>query len=403
MIFLLIILGLIYGVLAIRNFKAAAFVLICLFPAYLIRFNFGPLPSTALELTFGIFVAVWLARYGRNDQKMIKKIFLANRWLAGALLIFFLASIISIFISDMWWYSFGQWRAYFLEPIILFLIFIGRREMLSYNFLIIGLSFSTLSIAFFGIFQKLSGYSLPPDGRATSFFTSPNAVGLYLGPVVMLSIFLLIRNRKNLLSWPFWVLILCLITIFFTRSLGTFLALLGGVLLLLWLLGKRRLAAGALVLLALAGLVFAPLKNFIVSKNQSSINRLVLWQYSIEYLTASPKNFIFGTGIRQFFRKIQKPHYDVKQMERLIYPHNIFLNFWTETGILGIVSFAVLYGYLAFSAICVYQRDQKLGACLLSALAVFFLHGLIDVPYFKNDLALLFWTISAIVIKAAEV
>ncbi len=396
-----------FSALALINFRAATFILICLFPAYLIRFNFGPLPSTAFEIAFAAFVGIWLVKYGRNDYKIIKAFFFQNRWFAGAFLFFFLASIISIFISDMWWYSFGQWRAYFLAPMILFLIFIGRREMLDKTLLIAALSFSTLSISIFGIFQKLTGFSLPTDGRATSFFSSPNAVGLYLGPVIMLTIFLLIYDNKNLkktfFSFQFWILILSLAVIFFTRSLGTILALFSGILILLWLLNKRKLAAGTLILLIIAGALFSPVLDFVTSKNQSSVNRLVLWQYSTEYLTASPKNFIFGTGIRQFFRKVQKPHYDVKQMERLIYPHNIFLNFWTETGLLGLLSFGVLYGFLMTYAVRIYRQNQTLGACLLSALAILLFHGLIDVPYFKNDLAMLFWTIAALVANTNEV
>lgn len=407
MIFLIILLGLIFGAIAWRNFRAAAFVLICLFPAYLLRFNFGPLPSTALELALAIFFATWLLKYARTDRIIIKKFFIKNPWFAGAFVTFLIASVASIFVSDMWWYSLGEWRAYFLEPMVLFIIFIGRREMFDKIFLINALLFSTLSITIFGIFQKISGYTLPSDGRATSFFTSPNAVGLYLGPIMALSVYLLIRDnqsfKKIFISWQFWALLLCLTTIYFTKSLGTVLALIGGSLLLLWLLNRRRLAASILILAVLAGLFLAPFRSLIASKDQSGVNRLILWQYSMEYLTKSPQNFIFGTGVRQFFRKIQKPHYNVKQLERLIYPHNIILNFWTETGLLGMLSFTILYVLLMVYALRSYRREQKFGACLFAMLATILLHGLIDVPYFKNDLALLFWLISAFIINTAEV
>ncbi len=404
---LVILLATAFSVLTLINFRAATLILICLFPAYLIRFNLGPLPSTAFEITFAAFAGTWLVKYGRNDYKIIKNFFIRNRWFAVAFLSFFIASVISIFVSDMWWFSFGEWRAYFLQPIILFLILIGRREMLNQTLLITALSFSTLSISIFGIFQKFTGFSLPTDGRATSFFTSPNAVGLYLGPVIMLTIYLLIRENKSpkkiFFFSQFLIFFLSLAVIFLTRSLGTIIAILSGILILLWLLNKRRLAVGLLLLIIVAGALFSPVTNFITSKNQSSGNRLILWKYSAEFLTASPKKFVFGTGIRQFFRKVQKPHYNVKQMERLIYPHNIFLNFWTETGLLGLLSFGILYGFLIAKAIRIYRQNQILGACLLSALTVLLIHGLIDVPYFKNDLAMLFWTIAALIMNTSEV
>ncbi|MEK7625582.1 MAG: O-antigen ligase family protein [Patescibacteria group bacterium] len=385
--------------------KIFAFILICLFPAYLIRFDIGPLPSTVLELSFGIFFLVWLLKYARNDQKIIRKFFTMNRWFAAAFAIFFLASVTSIFTSDMWWYSFGQWRAYFLEPMILFVIFLGRREELGAAYLSNALLFSTLSITLFGIFQKVSGFGLSSDGRVTSFFTSPNAVGLYLAPIIFLAIPRLggvgVGWRK--IIFQFIITILCLVAIFFTKSLGTIIALCGGLILLLWLTDNKRRAIAFLLALIIAGALVSPFTSFVASKDQSSANRLILWQYSMEYLTASPKNFIFGAGIRQFFRKIQKPHYDAKELERLIYPHNIFLNFWTETGLFGMLSFTLLYCILIIYAINLYRRNRELGACLLSALVVFLIHGLVDVPYFKNDLAMLFWTIAALTINATEV
>jgi len=38
-------------------------------------------------------------------------------------------------------------------------------------------------------------------------------------------------------------------------------------------------------------------------------------------------------------------------------------------------------------------QDKYLKLGLLGALVVIIVHGLVDVPYFKNDLSLLFWLI----------
>jgi O-antigen ligase len=89
-------------------------------------------------------------------------------------------------------------------------------------------------------------------------------------------------------------------------------------------------------------------KAFFNSK--SGQNRLVLWGYTGSYLVSSPQHFFLGAGVRQFFRKIQKPYYDVKKMERLIYPHNIVLNFWSEIGFLGAASFIGLVSGLFLQA-----------------------------------------------------
>ena len=89
-------------------------------------------------------------------------------------------------------------------------------------------------------------------------------------------------------------------------------------------------------------------------------------------------------------------------MERLIYPHNLFLNFWTETGLVGLLSFAGILGYAFYLGYKIRKNNLIWGAGLITALAVFLIHGLVDVPYFKNDLAMLFWIIISIVIPTTK-
>jgi O-antigen ligase len=81
-------------------------------------------------------------------------------------------------------------------------------------------------------------------------------------------------------------------------------------------------------------------------------------------------------------------------MERLIYPHNIALNFWTEIGFFGMLSTVGILGYLFYLGFKIYKNDILWGAGLVGTLIVIVTHGLVDVPYFKNDLAMLFWIIA---------
>ncbi len=80
------------------------------------------------------------------------------------------------------------------------------------------------------------------------------------------------------------------------------------------------------------------------------------------------------------------------------YPHNIFLNFWTELGLTGMVLFALVIGKFLFIGLKLLETDCRnkgiiLG--LIGAMMAIFIHGLVDVPYFKNDLSVLFWIIVA--------
>jgi O-antigen ligase len=85
-------------------------------------------------------------------------------------------------------------------------------------------------------------------------------------------------------------------------------------------------------------------------------------------------------------------------MERLIYPHNILFNFWAETGLLGVVGFFGMFGYLGVSAYRLLHRNREWSILVLAILTVTLVHGMVDVPYFKNDLAMLWWVLGALMI-----
>ncbi len=413
---LLIIYTCLFSVLSWKQFETALIVFLISLPTYLIRFNvFGvtALPSTLLELSFGILFAVWTLKYLKSDWKNIVAFTKEHCIFTICLGLFFAASVSSIFISDMWKISLGQWRAYFLEPILFLVILIGRR--VSFEKTSLGLMLSTFSVSITAILQKISPSFYPPSlfddqlfGRVTSFFTSPNDIGLYLAPLIPLCAYVALtchsrprsQSRVNSggnpgyrspIAWLAFTL--ALIAILLSKSLGAYIALFTGLLVFLWLYNFKKTTL-AIIVVALIGFFLPPVQSLIQSKEKSSSNRVVLWDYSWKFLNESPKNFVFGTGIRQFFRKIQKPYYDVKKMERLIYPHNILLNFWTEIGLIGMVSFAIFYIYTMLRAYKITGILTR--AALISALIILFAHGLVDVPYFKNDLAFLFWAVGAL-------
>jgi O-antigen ligase len=181
----------------------------------------------------------------------------------------------------------------------------------------------------------------------------------------------------------------------FTKSQGTLIGLGAGMLVFLSLIDFRKIAIGLAVVGVIFSLLIPSMRQAVLFQDQANQNRLRLWGYSWTFLTKTPQNFIFGTGVRQFFRKIQKPYYDTRVMERLIYPHNIFLNFWTEIGLVGMLAAVAMIGYIGFFAYKVRANDQVLGAGMVGMLTVLVVHGLVDVPYFKNDLAFLFWILIA--------
>jgi len=79
------------------------------------------------------------------------------------------------------------------------------------------------------------------------------------------------------------------------------------------------------------------------------------------------------------------------------YPHNFFLNFYLETGLLGFVSMVGLLA-LFYKKIRDLARTKflYLATPLAAGMLMIILHGLVDVPYFKNDLSVLFWLVYAL-------
>jgi len=112
--------------------------------------------------------------------------------------------------------------------------------------------------------QKFTGWGIAtPEWkieairRVTAFFSSPNAVGLYLAPVFILMLTLIVsygREVKDLLRRPLYLglvvsAIFCILAIIFTKSQGTWIGLGVGILVFLFFVGYKKVA----VAMAIAG------------------------------------------------------------------------------------------------------------------------------------------------------
>ena len=163
---------------------------------------------------------------------------------------------------------------------------------------------------------------------------------------------------------------------------------------------RRWLLAGAVaagILVAAIPPVFHRLEVEFQNVNGSTFfgraGRIELWKATIQMLREHP---IFGAGLSGFADRIA-PFWNATHPERFIDPHNIVLNFWVETGVLGVIAMAWIL-VLAFQTAWWGSRgpDRNWRAIeigILLALVAVVVHGLVDVPYFKNDLSLQFWTL----------
>ncbi|OGF20423.1 hypothetical protein A2Y83_02870 [Candidatus Falkowbacteria bacterium RBG_13_39_14] len=138
-------------------------------------------------------------------------------------------------------------------------------------------------------------------------------------------------------------------------------------------------------------------------QDYSGTLRRNMWKETIEMLRDRP---ILGAGLAGYQQTVA-PYHKMDFVEVYLYPHNIILNFWSETGLLGLIAFIWLLAVFFASAIPLLYKEglgvvkvphfpkEETGvvAALLASMSVLLIHGLVDVPYFKNDLAILFWVI----------
>ncbi|MEK7075787.1 MAG: O-antigen ligase family protein, partial [Patescibacteria group bacterium] len=313
-------------------------------------------------------------------------------------ILFFLSGIISTFVSPDLRKATGQFLVLFLMPMLVYFPagFILANPINKIRFVkIIFLAVSVVSI--YGIIQYFTLIGLPSQWwgnanepkRILSFFEYPNAFALYLAPLLA---FLLpfvrqgaLKNRVYKASYG-----LGLIALLLTLSRGGWLGFLValGVYILFFAEKKERLAAltgffvATLIVLATPNLRYRVILPFMGEK--STVSRFSLWQTADKMINDSP---ILGKGLYGFKSNYDKYNSD-PNLPSINYPHNIFLNFWVETGALGLISFLGLSYFFVTKAI---KRKGLLSIATILFLTALYFHGLADAPYFKNDLALIFW------------
>lgn len=387
---------------------------IILAPLYIIRFHLF-IPTTFLEvlLLVTLFVSVLIfIKDGAHFSKLRTKF--------DILIILFLASIIfATFKSYDMAGGLGILKAYFVEPILFFysLIFTSRKK--GYSFIIVSLLITGLWLSLLGVLQKVTGsFSLAPyellQGRVPALYNSANSLALFLGPIALLtiSLFITVKNRTQKLLFLLLFLLFTIIIVL-TRSRGGMISEVGALSIFAYCLFTVRYKIlrkiWYVIPIICTGIILLFLYSFYQNYNFLPINdgkpytagdtlqiRYFIWAGTVTMLQQHP---IFGAGLNGF-KTLYSNQYRLPQFqEQFQYPHNLLLTFWTETGILGLFAFLVLFvsGVSLIIRKLMQSKYIFIGAGLLGMLSYIFIHGIIDVPYFKNDLSVEFWVIMALI------
>jgi O-antigen ligase len=416
-LFFIILAGLAFAYFSKKNILYGLAGIIILLPSYLWRFKILSLPSTFLEVMILILLGVWIIY-----QRPYKKEFWLGKAIDKKWFYLNLAWLLLSFVA--WLYnptlkSLGIWRAYFLEPVLFFVMLTTSiNKAKDYQLIVKSLAILVFYLAIFAILQNFTGanlpaaYNYPNVKRLTSVFSYPNALSLLTAGI---SGFLLVYYFSVQKKWEYLML----------GTLGIFLSwwsvsqgALGAILLALGFFGavkifnklkKRKfkiLFFGIIISFFLVILFSSLGRSFyqqlfhpVFDLRATSLEiRSGQWQETWALLK---DNWFKGAGLNGYQVKLIFYHQE-QWLEIFLYPHNIFLNFWTELGILGLLTFLLLLYFIAQEIKKLFKDKQAMAWPLLIFWLIWFIHGLADVPYFKNDLSLLFFIFLALTIRAKK-
>lgn len=397
-----------------KIFDCAIYLSILSLPLYLIRFSVFGLPTNVLEMMVCLALAIWLT-FKAKDFTPAQ--FSGKRFCLPIILIY-LGAVLSVLFSQNIRVSAGILKGWFIAPLIFaFLVvdFIKTRKQI--RNIVFVLLLDGLGVALIGLFYWSRG-ALTYDGRLRAFYLSPNHLAMFLSPVLILPLYLYSYLKKNISKILLFIVhCLLFVVICLTYSLGAWLGTTAGVLIFFFLprgaesrrrkpaaRGKKKnkiVFSAAFCFLIVVSLIFLPrqkIRELLNFSEPSLKSRLVIWRVALEIAKDHP---LVGIGPGMF-----QKHYLDYQTKFPPYPewaapqpHNLFLAFWLQTGLLGLIGFVWLL--VVFFLNLKKIRDNSLKTILSAAMVCLIIHGLADTPYWKNDLALIFWLVTALNYRAS--
>ncbi len=432
-----------YFVFAMCKPKWALLALPLFFPAYLLSFTMGGIPFTVVECLIYVTFFAFIGRLVLNKFFIQKVVFSHQIWLPVLLLLF--AAIVSVLIvpKEMLLIdgktlfasqkiALGILKGWIVAPILMFALFaFFLREEKDFRYLLDFYAASAVLLAFWALYQVATKQYITADMRASGPFISANYLALYITPAVFY-VFTRLRNFLDIFHFhgvsspskekfkkicTFALFLALFAALLFTKSYAAILALVLAVICYLsisrGLFFSKRLYLGIIaavfaIILIIIFLDPAKWQMFtIITERTSSAVRLEVYQVAVRLIAEHP---FFGLGLGQFpaWYQLEAPHIlgHAPYEWNMLHPHNIFLAFWLNLGLIGLSSFIwilVLCAQKAWSLLKIFHKQSFDSFVWIKIIGFFMLfiivfHGFFDTPFFKNDLALLFWLVIGIIL-----
>jgi O-antigen ligase len=373
-------------------------------PLYVVRWHIGPLPTTLLEVLIGITVIAYAATLWTE-----RRVPAARTAYDIPIALLLVAGLIGIVVSPDHVRALGIYRAYFIEAIACFYIAVDMlrtREDLRKFLFVAAVGSALMAVGEIGLFAiTFAQHQLILSAAPAFLNTSPNAVALYLEPPLALAIAFIVFPTRRTERWlAAGVLSLIIVAMVLTLSRAAYLSMAVLAVVLVLSMPSRTWRFRTVALLALLALVVIEvpfINQRIATLGSSAELRSSIYGQALQMLKQRP---IFGAGISGF--PIRVAPFRPGNQRIQLYPHDLWLTTWSELGLLGLVSFAVIFfgllwrGARALPRATDIQRPLLWGA--VGALILYLVHGLFDSPYWKNDLSVEFWLLAALQVVAVR-
>lgn len=337
------------------------------------RVSLGPLVFYPPELLV-YFLGIFAVSNRTSRLRLVRAWRDMNVEIKIAIYLIIAGALIGTLISPLFPQSIGAFKAWIVAPILLMILLVayGNPRTVLATVFVLGLLMvarGLVEIYHLGLGIRLSGY-----------YESPNYFSALAAPITLIA-FWSARERR---SWAWLILGIALtIMILLTRSFGGLLGMLVAVVVLWFYLSKKEKTALVLAAAILCLLVVPSFSSRFSQGGNSFDSRLEIWKASSLMLADVP---LTGMGLRGFEHRyptyisrvtLTPLQWDAAQ------PHNLALAIWLGLGILGLLGFIKLFWQIL-------HFEGEPNAFVL-AMIVILGHGLVDTPYFRTDLAMVFW------------
>lgn len=364
--------------------------------SYLFHVQIGSYPSNLQEILIGLNTLAFFA-WILSEKKLQKTIInIKNHKIISS---FVLLTAISLMIVPIFQYlDFVRHVKFLFFAVVYVLIFmetfVSKEDK---KFAIKFGGFGAILFGFFSVLFNLAGYNVASDLRLLGPLDAAVYLGFYFAPFF---IFFTTEAIEKPRSYNTLFAIILGLLIIATRSMGT----IGGTFIILSIFilrkpsiifFKTKLAKTILVVLGIVVslLIFYTKILPTMQTNYSSLSeRSEIWKTSL-YLLKKPETVLFGLGIGQFeYHYIENVNTVLNGANPLDYhviqPHNLFFTFMFEYGILGLLLILMCI-YRVIKNIAKNPSSTDIITIANYIVLYFSVHGLIDTPFFKNDMLIL--------------